>query len=656
MAKASSRAMRRLCIFSFYDAHGIIDDYVFYFLEKLSKHTDRILFYSNGPIHPDFRPRIEKIVSEVHERPNEGFDVMAYRDGLFRIDFDRDQQFDEVLMINDTCYGPLYPFSELFDEMDKRKCDFWGITAHLEMTPNPLTGNGVLPYHINANFIAVRARLLRSQEFRDYWTSLTPAAHYIQAILSHEAFFTKRFTDFGYKADTYLDCFKYGTHYPLVLDVDETIIDRNPIIKRRNFFHDPRFFEANATDLPRAIRIIEETSDYDLSMIWRNAVRRAQLRQITMNAGLTSVIPDVREKKGKRNYGNVAICAHVYYVEMLDELLEHADTIPVPYDFIATTETEEKKAAVEAKLRGQNKIRNVIVRVVEQNRGRDMSSLFITCRDLFLDDRYDLVCRLHTKKSPQVHPGRGNLFKRHMLENLLNSDGFTANVLDMFYDKPWIGVAVPPVVQISYGTMGHAWYANKPKTQEVAQKLGVTVDMDPYTPIAAYGTMFWFRPKALRRLFAYPWKWEDFNKEPHHVDGGLAHALERIICYVAQQDGYTTQQIISSHLAGWNYSVLEYKLQRLSAAFVNADFNHQCYILEQRVAAGVPIIDTITIPEPPKPAHDQAHTVYMPVRDQPPTVKQAWGYFSLAAKRSLAFRAPYLYRVLRPIYRSFSKR
>ena len=48
-----------------------------------------------------------------------------------------------------------------------------------------------------------------------------------------------------------------------------------------------------------------------------------------------------------------------------------------------------------------------------------------------------------------------------MLENLLNSAGYTTNVLDMFRDKPWIGVAVPPVVHISYGTMGHAWDENR---------------------------------------------------------------------------------------------------------------------------------------------------------------------------------------------------
>jgi lipopolysaccharide biosynthesis protein len=224
-----------------------------------------------------------------------------------------------------------------------------------------------------------------------------------------------------------------------------------------------------------------------------------------------------------------------------------------------------------------------------------MSALFITCRDLFLDDRYSLVCRVHTKKSPQDGAARGNLFKRHLFENLLNSNAYTTNVLDMFHDKPWIGVAVPPLVQISYPAMGHAWFENREKAEQIKKLLNLGVPFDPDTPVAAYGTMFWFRPRALRKLFSHPWKWSDYNPEPHHLDGGLAHVQERLICYVAQDARYTTQQIISSDLAGWNYAMMEYKLQRLQATMPVAPFSHYCHMLEEWRRAGYP---TLPISEP----------------------------------------------------------
>jgi lipopolysaccharide biosynthesis protein len=582
--------VRRFCIFFFYDAQGIVDDYIVYFLQKLGEFADGIVFYSNGPLSRDSEIKLQGVVDDVVIRSNVGFDVSAYKEGLERIEYNREGLYDEVLLVNYTCYGPVYPFSELFEEMESRDCDFWGVSAHAEMTPNPLTGVGTIPYHLNANFIAVRAGMLGSLSFRQYWDTIGVPSSYVEAIMSHEARFTEHFTKLGYKASCYLNKRSYGSHYPAMLDLDETLIDRNPLVKRRAFFHDPRFFERYGGDLPRALSILSKTSDYAPELIWRNAVRQAELRTLNTNAALTSVLPDVRLKQNAPvyDYGSLAVCVHVYYTEMLEEILGLTKTIPVPYDFIATTDTEAKKTIIEKALVGCDNIRNVIVRVVEQNRGRDMSALFITCRDLFLDDRYSLVCRLHTKKTPQVESARGNLFKRHMFENLLNSGGYTTNVLDMFHDKPWIGVAVPPVVQISYWTMGHAWYDNKEKAEDMKKLLDLKVSFDPDTPVAAFGTMFWFRPQALRKLFAHPWNWTDYNAEPHHLDGGLAHVQERLICYVAQDAGYTTEQIISSHLAGWNYAMMEYKLQKLCAALPNNGFIRQSHMLEEWRQADYP--------------------------------------------------------------------
>jgi rhamnosyltransferase len=629
--------MRRICLFSFYDEQGIVDDYVIFFLRELGRFVENIIFYSNGPLSQSAEIALRGIVSEVILRPNEGFDVLAYKEGLERIEFDREGLYDEVLMVNHTCYGPVYPFSELFTEMEGRTCDFWGVTAHMEMTPNPFTGTGKLPYHLNSNFIVVRRNMLQSKSFRQYWDDIKGNATYESAVLGHEAVFTEHFTKLGYVVDSYLDCRKYGTHYPAMLDIDETLIDRNPLLKRRAFFHDPRFLEHYAGDLPRALHILEQTSDYDRSLIWRNVVRSAELRTLNTNAALTSVLPDVRLKPGAPvpDRDRIAVCAHVYYTEMLEEILSLADTIPCAYDFIATTETEAKKAVIEQTVTGRKNVGKVIVRVVEQNRGRDMSSLFITCRDLFLEDRYDLVCRLHTKKSPQVAAGRANVFKRHLFENLLNSPGFTTNVLDMFHDNPTIGVAVPPLIHIGYPTMGHAWFTNRARADELAELLDLKVHFDPDTPVGAFGTMFWFRPKALRKLFAYPWKWTDFNAEPNHVDGGLAHVLERLICYVAQDARYTTQQILSSHLASWNFAMLEYKLQKMSAAIPNADFNSQVHFLEEWKQAG----------------YSSTHVA----RSDMLSVRQAFGELVVSSKWSIAHRLPVVAKLMRPIYRAMRK-
>ena len=144
--------------------------------------------------------------------------------------------------------------------------------------------------------------------------------------------------------------------------------------------------------------------------------------------------------------------------------------------------------------------------------------------------------------------------------------------------------------------------------------------------------MFWFRPKALRKRFAHPWQWADFNAEPHHIDGGLAHVLERMICYVAQDAGYTTQQILSAHLAARNFAMREYKLQKLSAALPNADFTGQFYFLDHWRRLGYPTSTT------------------------PITMRKAFSDLLRSTRRSVAYRFPGVSKFLRPIYRTLSAR
>lgn len=56
------------------------------------------------------------------------------------------------------------------------------------------------------------------------------------------------------------------------------------------------------------------------------------------------------------------------------------------------------------------------------------------------------------------------------------------------------------------------------------------VNMDNFKePISPLGTMFWFRPKALKTLIDYDWKYEDFPKEPNANDGTIYTVLKEFI-------------------------------------------------------------------------------------------------------------------------------
>ncbi|MBP1881551.1 rhamnan synthesis F family protein [Agrobacterium rubi] len=581
--------MKRAAITFFFDEHGIVDEYMFYLVEKLQEYVSRNVFVSNTPLSSETKFRLKSLGCEILERENVGFDVWAYKDGIEFIGYENLADYDELILLNHTFYGPIFPFKELFDKMDALEVDFWGISAHKEVVPNPFTNEGVLHRHLNSHFITVRGELLHSEEFSSYWKTIPNIESYVDSVLLHESRFTQHFIDAGYACGVYDNDEDYPSPYPCFINVDQSLERRCPILKRRVFFHDSSFLEQNAVDLPRALRIMRETSDYDEGFIWKNILRSANLRTLNTNAGLTKVFPQA----GLENFDpsnislKVAVCAHIYYTELLHETLDYASHITIPFDLIITTSDTSKKKEIEKELEKRSGYLNVYVLVVEENRGRDMSALFISCKKFFLDDRYDLVLRLHTKKSPQIEGGRGMLFKRHMLENIAGSKALVDSVLHMFASQPWTGVAVPPVVHISFPTMGKAWFTNKPRATQIAKMLDMSVKFDANTPIAAYGTMFWFRPAALRKLFKHPWKWADFNPEPNHTDGGLAHVLERLITYCSQDAGYTTSQILSHEQAEFNYGMLEYKLEHLSS-FIPGEFSWQADMLKNWKEGGYP--------------------------------------------------------------------
>src|SRR5436305_15266717 len=98
--------MRRICLFSFFDEQGIVDEYVTFFLTELRPFVERILFYSNGPLSKNSEISLRGVVDEVVLRPNEGFDVLAYKEGLEKIESNRVGRYDEVWMVNHPCHGP----------------------------------------------------------------------------------------------------------------------------------------------------------------------------------------------------------------------------------------------------------------------------------------------------------------------------------------------------------------------------------------------------------------------------------------------------------------------------------------------------------------------------------------------------------------------
>ena len=269
--------MKRLMIYFFYDKDGIVDDYVPYFLEKFKPYCEEICTVVNGTVTEESRKKLEKYSNVVFERENTGFDSGAYKYGIKHYGYEKLKEYDELILANLTMFGPTYSPQELFDTMEKRDCDFWGITKH-PASKYSMAGIKICE-HVQSYFLVYNKKLLNSKDFEIYWETLQTATNYEEAVAFFELRTTQFFKDRGYKADSFIELEKYISQmedkesyfYPLIQQIKE---DRMPFIKRK-------IFQCSKENLPYNIKggivdlltYVKEHTDYDLNLILQNIKR-----------------------------------------------------------------------------------------------------------------------------------------------------------------------------------------------------------------------------------------------------------------------------------------------------------------------------------------------------------------------------------------------
>lgn len=567
MEKRIVDGMIRGCIYFFYDSAGIVDDYIVYLLDDLVQNIDELVIVCNGQLSDEGRRKFEKYNCEIIVRPNEGLDVWAYKAGLSYFGWNKIETFDELIMLNHTIMGPVYPFHETFDKMKEKDVDFWGITKHAKVDEDPygLNPYGYLPEHIQSHFMVYRKRLLCSKEFQDYWDNFRKVENYRDSVCFHESYFTKCFADLGYKWDVSVDVtdLEDVSAYPAFYCAKEMVANRRcPIFKRRAFFHDyGQMLETTAGQpVLELFNFLNESGLYDTELIWQNILRTMDHSDIAKNLHLNYTLPtrvSLTEFKGEPVKRKVAMLAHIYYVDELKNLYPYISNMPSDSDIYFTTQTEEKKKQIEDYCKDlKNK---VSIRLVE-NRGRDVSALLIMGRELV--DKYDYICFIHDKKVTQEKPGSvGEGFAYICYKNVLETKQYVQNILQLFEDNKRLGVICPPKPihgPYIFGLL-QTWEKNYINTVDLLERLDISVPIDKFkVPVAPHGSCFWFRTAAVAKLFKYEWKYEDFPEEPLPTDGTISHAIERCYAYVAQNAGYYTAMVMSDNYAKIEYTTLMY--------------------------------------------------------------------------------------------------
>jgi hypothetical protein len=234
-----------------------------------------------------------------------------------------------------------------------------------------------------------------------------------------------------------------------------------------------------------------------------------------------------RNTKSRSPNSQIAVVCHVYYPELWQDLAQQIAHIPVPFDLFVTISEQAGAEALAEQIKRD--FEESDVRIVA-NRGRDILP-FVSVLNASALDRYHLVCKLHTKKSP--HRKDGDYWRSKLMFGLLGSSENVKDILRGFNADPELGIIVANG-EIYEGDKG--WRSNRPRCEELAGKIGL--NLADFPARFACGSIFWSRGGALKPLRELSLSAATFEVEDGAVDGTTAHAIERLFSIFAMAEGF----------------------------------------------------------------------------------------------------------------------
>ena len=229
----------------------------------------------------------------------------------------------------------------------------------------------------------------------------------------------------------------------------------------------------------------------------------------------------------------VAVVVHVFFPELLEEILEQLSAIPVTFDLLVTNASATSLRVERDRL---TRAAHVVILDVP-NHGRDILPLVQLVNAGFLDP-YQIVLKVHTKRSHwrRDHPdlaGSGEEWRTELLDALLGDVENVATILEAFATSSELGL-----VTAAGSVLGpEFWGDNQSTSANILRRL--ELELEPNRLAFAAGSMYWARAFVLQGLRALNLSADDFEPEMGQVNATTAHALERVVGIVTREAGLT---------------------------------------------------------------------------------------------------------------------
>lgn len=219
---------KKILFYVHFNKKDEVDDYVIYQLGEMRKLFDKVILISNSHTDAADKPKFNGLYDQFIQRENVGYDFAAWRDGFNEFGWDRLTKYDELTIMNDTCFGPIHDFEPIYREMQSRKVDFWGMTSNLALNNVVKDENDKYiysPIHLQSYYITFNKNVTNSIIFKNFWTSVKNLRDVMSVIRNYEIVITDLLAKNGFTYDAYYDAIKdWGSKVASLADLDTSAI------------------------------------------------------------------------------------------------------------------------------------------------------------------------------------------------------------------------------------------------------------------------------------------------------------------------------------------------------------------------------------------------------------------------------------------------
>ena len=241
-----------------------------------------------------------------------------------------------------------------------------------------------------------------------------------------------------------------------------------------------------------------------------------------------------------QNICKIAIQAHIFYNDLINEIINKTNNIPTLFDlYISTTSNEIKDNIIKYVTKYSKANRYEIITV--KNKGRDVLPLLTQIKENI--KKYKYICHLHSKKS-KTNPDIGISWRNYLFNNLVGNLTIVSEILSDFENINKLGFLFPETFCEIIKHSLILTKKNKKYMNYILKKLFPNYKIGNQFFFPA-GNMFWARVNAIYQIFGIDLN-RMFDKENGQINDTIMHGIERIWLYLVKLNGYYYKTVFKS--------------------------------------------------------------------------------------------------------------